>query len=68
MNSTTIMLGLLFGSIGVAFFIYGKKQQRLVPFVAGVGLCVFPYVVHNPWIVLGVGLLLTASPWLFREL
>jgi hypothetical protein len=36
--------GLVFGSIGTEYFLYGKKQQHLVALLSGIGLCMFPYV------------------------
>ena len=63
----TLIFAVLFGSIGVGYFIYGKKQQRLVPLIAGVGLCAFPYFIHNLYAIVIVGTVLTAAPWLLRE-
>ena len=62
-----LFLHLLFGSIGVGFFIYGKKQRRLVPWLAGFGLCVLPYFVSNSYALVLVGVVLTSLPWLFRN-
>lgn len=44
---TTIMFSFIFGSIGVGYFIYGKRQSEMVPLLAGIGLCVFPYFISN---------------------
>jgi len=33
---TTLMLSILFGSIGAGYFIYGKKQQQCVPLLTGI--------------------------------
>ncbi|MHC4848772.1 MAG: hypothetical protein ACYTEG_09990 [Planctomycetota bacterium] len=62
-----LFLHLLFGSIGVGFFIYGKKQRRLVPWLSGIGLCVLPYIVSNLYAAVLVGVVLAALPWLFRN-
>lgn len=62
-----LFLHLLFGSIGVGFFIYGKKQRRLVPWLSGIGLCVLPYFVSNPFAAVLLGVVLTALPWLLRN-
>ena len=43
MDSATLLWGLLFGSIGAGYFIYGKKQRAPVPLVCGIALMVFPY-------------------------
>ena len=47
MDTASLLWGLLFSSIGVGFFIYGKKQQRVVPLVCGLLLFIFPYFVAN---------------------
>lgn len=47
MTSTTIVAGFLFGTIGLGFFLYGKKQQRIPPLVYGIVLMVLPYVVRE---------------------
>jgi hypothetical protein len=35
-NTNTLFASLIWGSVGVAYFIYGKKQSALVPMVGGV--------------------------------
>ena len=64
---TTLIFSILFGSIGVGYFIYGKKQQKLIPLIAGIGLCAFPYFIPNPYVMVIVGAILTAAPWLLRD-
>lgn len=62
MNASTLWWGLLFGSIGLGFFIYGKKQQAIVPLVCGIALMVFPYfVTGTAWLVI-IGVVLIAIP------
>ncbi len=63
---TTIMFSTLFGSIGLGYFIYGKKQQKMVPLIAGIALCAYPYFISNVYAMVGVGIILTAVPWLIR--
>ena len=67
MNMSTMMFSVLFGSIGFGYFIYGKKQGKLIPLIAGLGLCIFPYFIPNPYAMVIVGTILTAAPWLLRE-
>jgi predicted membrane protein len=63
MNSTASLLwALLFGSIGLGFFIYGKKQRAVIPFIAGVALLAFPYFVTNSYLMVAIGLGLIAVP------
>jgi hypothetical protein len=57
---------LLFGSIGLGYFIYGKKQRAVVPLVCGLALMVFPYFVSNVILLVGIGVLLMALPYFLR--
>ncbi|MCZ6794314.1 MAG: hypothetical protein O7J95_11945 [Planctomycetota bacterium] len=61
-----LFLMIFFGSLGVGYFVYGKKQAKFVAMVAGVLLCVFPYVVRDPYAQLAIGAGLLAAPFLFR--
>ena len=42
-----ILVGLLTGSVGVGYFMYGKKRSRFVPMLAGAALCLYPYAVRT---------------------
>jgi hypothetical protein len=61
-----LLWGLLFGSIGLGFFIYGKNQRAVVPLVCGVALMVFPYLVSNVILLVGIGAVLIAIPYFLR--
>ncbi|MGD0504639.1 MAG: hypothetical protein ABSD02_18010 [Steroidobacteraceae bacterium] len=67
MSAATLLWGLLFSSIGVGFFIYGKKQKAPVPLVCGIGLAVYPYFVPNVIALIAIGAALCAIPYFFRE-
>lgn len=66
MDTATLLWGLLFGSVGFAYFIYGKKQKRTVPLVTGLALMIFPYFVASPVLLALVGLALMALPYFIR--
>lgn len=66
MDTATWMWGLVFGSIGLGYFVYGKKQRRAVPLVIGLVLMAFPYFVTNPYAIVGIGVALMAVPYLVR--
>ena len=67
MNTTAgILWALLFGAIGLGFFVYGRRQHAIVPFVAGIGLMVFPYFVSNVFALVAVGVALMALPYFVR--
>ena len=66
MNESWLLWGLLFGSIGLGFFVYGKKQRAVVPLVCGLALMVFPYFVSNTVLLVAIGALLIAVPYFVR--
>jgi hypothetical protein len=66
MNEAWLLWGLLFGSAGLGFFLYGKKQKAVVPLVCGLVLMVFPYFVTNTVLVVVIGVVLMAIPYFVR--
>ncbi len=66
-NPASLLWGLLFGSIGLGFFVYGKKQGRGVPLVSGIALMAFPYFVSNSILIVVIGIVLIALPYFFRN-
>lgn len=67
MGSITVLLwGILFGSIGFGFFLYGKKQKAVVPLITGITLCVVPYFIANVYVLVTVGVILMAIPYFVR--
>ena len=61
------MWGMIFGSIGVGFFIYGKKQKAFIPLFSGLGLIVAPYFISNIYILVLSGIVLIALPYFIRR-
>ena len=66
MNTSLLMWSLLFSSIGLGFFIYGKKQKAVVPLFCGLGLMVYPYFISNVILLVGIGVALIVLPYFFR--
>ena len=63
-NVSNLFFGIVAGAIGMAYFVYGRRQTKLVPVIAGVLLCVYPYFVQS-WLWLGVvGALLLVAPFI----
>lgn len=65
-TSTWLFAGLITGVFGLAYFVYGKKQQQLMPMLAGIALCVFPYFVDSLWLTIAIGVVLLVLPFVFR--
>jgi hypothetical protein len=60
---TNFVIGIITGALGVAYIVYGKRQTKFVPLIAGVLLCSYSYFIDN-WIWLCVvGALLLAAPF-----
>ena len=57
---------MLFGIIGFAVFVYGKKQVLWRPMVIGVGLMAYPYFVSQLWLLYLIGAGLCAAVYLWR--
>jgi hypothetical protein len=57
---------MLFGSIGLGYFIYGKRQSAPLPLVCGIVLIIFPYFVSNVWLLVGIGVILCSIPYFWR--
>jgi hypothetical protein len=65
-SGTTLLVSVLFSSIGAGYLLYGRKQAQVIPLLTGIALCVYPYFLSNGYAIMIVGLLLTALPWLIR--
>ena len=61
LNASNIIASVIFGSIGLAAFIYGKKQMNFKALVIGIILMVYPYFVANTIAVYSIGAVLTLA-------
>jgi len=62
----SLVVNVLAGALGLAYFVYGRRQARYVPMLAGVALCAYPYFIDSLAWSVAVGGLLAAAPFLFR--
>mgnify|MGYP000090176868 CR=1 FL=1 len=62
-SASTLFVGILAGVIGLSYFIYGKRQERIAFLAAGIGLCVYPYLVGGLALQILIGLGLAAIPF-----
>jgi hypothetical protein len=61
-----IFWGILFGTVGMAYFVYGKKQQMFMPMICGLGLMVYPYFVANTILLVLIGAAISVLPYFIR--
>jgi hypothetical protein len=66
MDGTSLMLSLLFGTIGVGYVMFGKKAERMSPLISGAALIVIPYFISNVILLIVVGLALMVVPFVHR--
>ena len=67
MNASTLMWGVLFGSIGFGYFMYGRKQKAVLPLLSGLGLMVCPYFITNTILLVCAGIVMVALPFVIRR-
>ncbi len=51
-----------FGSIGMSYIFYGKKQQRDIAFLSGFALVAYPYFVQNVVLEILIGIVFIGLP------
>jgi hypothetical protein len=61
-----LLWGVLFGSVGLGYFLYGKNQRAVVPLICGLALMVVPYVISNVVLLVLVGVVIAAVPYFAR--
>ena len=66
MNTVQVLLGVVFSSIGLGYFIYGKKQQRTMPIICGIALMTYPYFIENTVVLILIGIILCITPKFIR--
>ena len=59
--------GLIFGTVGLAVFIYGKSENSIRLLTTGFALMAYPYFVSNTLAMYAIGAALTASLFMFRD-
>jgi hypothetical protein len=59
-----LFIAMIISTVGVGYMMYGRRQARFTPVIAGVVLCLYPYFVDD-WLWLTViGVPLLAAPFL----
>lgn len=64
---STLMCGVIFGSIGFGFFLYGRKQKAMVPLLSGMALMLLPFFIPNVYLLVSVSIILMVLPYFIRQ-
>jgi hypothetical protein len=67
MTEATLLWGVLFSSIGIGYFIYGRRQGKTIPLLSGVALMVYPYFMPNVAALIIIGAIFVAVPYFIRR-
>lgn len=68
LNTNYLLASLVWGSVGAGYFIYGKKQQEVVPLSAGLVMVAISYFVGSALLMslISIGLMV-AVYWIMRR-
>jgi hypothetical protein len=58
---------ILFGAIGLAAFVYGKKQASFKAMLLGVAITAFSYFIAETWMLYAIGSGLTSLLFLWKD-
>jgi len=67
MNVAELLWGVLFSSIGLGYFMYGRRQGKTIPLLCGVVLMVYPYFMPNTAALVIIGAIFVAVPYFVRR-
>lgn len=62
-DGNALLASLFVSSIGMAVFVYGKRQSRLPHMVVGASLMIYPYFVSNVFLIFGIAVVLLGGLW-----
>lgn len=60
----SLIVSIFTGAFGMAYFIYGRRQSKVMPVVCGLLLCVYPWFTENVYALCGIGAVLIVLPFL----
>lgn len=68
LDAKFLFASLIWGSVGVGYFIYGKKQQAMIPMIGGLVMIALSYFVGSWfWMSLACLTLMATIYWLVRQ-
>ena len=66
-SAAELFAAILFSSIGLAAFMYGKKSASWQPMTVGVALMIYPYFISEIWLLYAIGIALCATLFFWRS-
>ena len=63
LDGNALLAGFAVSTVGLGFFMYGKKQGRPPQLIFGLLTMIYPYFLSSPGLVLGVFAVLLGGLW-----
>ena len=63
MSINWLLLSMVYSTVGLGMFMYGKRAVRFVPLIAGIALMIVPYFIASLLWMTVVCIALMASPF-----
>jgi hypothetical protein len=60
----SLIVSIFTGAFGMAYFIYGRRQSKVMPVVCGLLLGIYPWFTENVYALIAIGAVLIALPFL----
>ena len=60
----SLIVSIFTGAFGMAYFVYGRRQSKVMPVVCGLLLCIYPWFTDNVYALCGIGAALIVLPLL----
>ena len=68
LDSKFLFASLIWGSVGVGYFVYGKKQEAMIPMIGGLVMVAVSYFVGSWfWMTLMCVALMIGIYWLLKQ-
>ncbi len=68
MDATSLLLSMLFSTVGMGYLLFARKAGRLVPAIAGAALLFVPYFISSLVLMVIACLALAAAPFILRDI
>lgn len=67
LSFSSLFVGLIISTIGGGLFMFGKKAQRMPYVLVGLTMCIYPYFISSPLLVIAIAVVLVVPLYTFRH-
>ena len=66
MSTSFLLVAVVISAVGLGYLMYGRRQRRGMPFIAGLGLVFAPHLIDSLMLTVLVGAGLAALPFVVK--